>query len=195
VKWQLPAIADFTGRLAAARAGDEHMRLALVWEFQPILMRCLRGYRDPLREGKIAADDLVQSTLIKAAESFSFSGATPEQLVGWLIISLHRRAINAGARFRRGATRAARELPLETVHTLPSRELTPIDRLVDEEDAALRRRALDELDEADFVIVALHACGCPDKEALAITGIMTVPALRCRRQRIVAGLRAKVEFG
>lgn len=106
----------------------------LLERYRPYLLAIARQESSEQLGGKVGASDLVQDTLVRSVEHFrSFTGATPEQLAGWLRQILLNHARNVAKAYAAGKRDVAREQPIDSRllaagQGSPSRELLARER-------------------------------------------------------------------
>lgn len=121
---------------------------------------------DPRLQGKLAASDLVQQTLLQAYQSYGeFRGTTPEELGAWLRQILGRNMARARRDFGRDKRDVARERALDASLAESSRrlenwfiadELSPVDDAGRKEYGLRLTEALHRLADAQYTAVVLH---------------------------------------
>jgi DNA-directed RNA polymerase specialized sigma24 family protein len=115
--------------------------------------------------------------------------------LAWLL-TIERNKVREAARKagREGSSFArCRRVPRDLAECVCAPQPTPLDGLIRAERDLRIGRALDALDEEVYVLLVLQACKCPDEIAALVVGATSVVALRSRRDRIRARLRAQID--
>ena len=170
------ALGDDAAVVAALRAGDEAVFLALVRRYQALMLRVARGYvRDPR-----AAEDVVQETWLAVFEGIE-RFQSRASLKTWIFRILVKRAITRAMKDRRQVPFSALTRPeddegptVDPGRFLPDTHprfpghwaaypadwnALPHDRLVARETMNAVREAIDELPERQRTVIALRDIG------------------------------------
>ena len=151
--------------IQAARGGSQEALGQLIEACRTYLLLVANRELPRAVQGKVAASDLVQDSLLEAHRDFAqFAGHTRHELMGWLRQILVNNVADAYRRYEQAAKRrASREVPLEEVGTESQLAIdvaldttSPSQAAMAREEEAELNRALSSLPDRYREVILLH---------------------------------------